>query len=83
MALCRLADCRPMTAADAGAARCQYHPGLWAWVLENIRPVDRKPVRGMPGFFQVDVPDEIVNKLLSDYVDEAGKDPGGKQGPWV
>jgi hypothetical protein len=72
MALCRLADCRPMTPADAGAARCQYLPGLWAWVLENVRPVDRKPVRGMPGFFKVDVPDKLVVELLNDYVDGGG-----------
>lgn len=48
--------CRPMTPGDEAAAGCAYAPGLWAWELENVRPLDPFPVVGRLGFFDVEVP---------------------------
>ena len=47
-ALCvaRLVDCRPMFVEDEGPARCQWYNGAWAWVLEDIRPIQPFNVRG-------------------------------------
>jgi len=47
-ALCvaRLVDCRPMLVEDEGPARCRWYNGAWAWVLEDIRPIQPFNVRG-------------------------------------
>jgi hypothetical protein len=48
-------DVRPATEADRDASavgdRVASLDGLFAWVLANPRPVERRAVRGMPGLF--------------------------------
>lgn len=59
VALCvaRLVECRPMTAADAEAAKLRLYPGALAWVLEEVRPIRRPwPVKGRCRLFHADVP---------------------------
>ena len=46
-----LIDCRPMTLADADAARIAFRPGHYAWVLCDSRPVPHIAVRGVMGLF--------------------------------
>ncbi len=50
-----LVDVRPATEADRDASavgdRVASLDGLFAWVLANPRPVEQRPVRGMPGLF--------------------------------
>lgn len=62
-ALCvvRLYDCRPMTADDEPAARCELYEGAWAWCLDNCRPVMMFSVRGTLGLYEVD--DELIEIL--------------------
>jgi len=52
-ALCiaRVVDCRPMTRADELAARCELYAGAFAWVLDNIRPVEPVAVTGKLGLY--------------------------------
>lgn len=50
-----LVDCRPMTKADEQAARCEIFPRAFAWLLDNIRPIEPFDVRGQLGFYEVDV----------------------------
>ena len=61
-ALCivKLVDCRLMTKADEPAAMCEYEPGRWAWVLDEITPIEPFAVRGSQGFYEVDNPRNIV-----------------------
>ncbi|MBA7644390.1 hypothetical protein ES703_52134 [subsurface metagenome] len=49
-------DCRPMKLEDEFAARSQWFPGRWAWVLSNIRKIE-KPfrVRGRQGMYEVEI----------------------------
>ncbi len=67
MALCivRVVDCRPMTKADEPAAMCTCDPGRWAWLLEEVRPVEPFAVRGSQGFYEVYMPsyDTIIKKI--------------------
>lgn len=55
VALCvvRVIDCRPMTPADAEAAQSSYEPGQFAWVLDNVRPVEAFAVQGQQWLFDV------------------------------
>ncbi len=39
---------------DAEVEMNGYNPGAIGWLLDNIRPVEQIPVRGMPGIFNVD-----------------------------
>jgi len=57
----RLVDCHRMTEADEPGARCKTYPGAWAWVLEEIRAITPFPVRGQPGFFEVEVPHCVID----------------------
>ncbi|MBA7556407.1 hypothetical protein ES705_49115 [subsurface metagenome] len=50
--------CRPMTKADVKAAMYPYHPGLYAWVLSNIKKIDPFPVKGQLKLFEVDYNDK-------------------------
>ncbi|MBN1377837.1 MAG: ASCH domain-containing protein [Gammaproteobacteria bacterium] len=61
MALCtaNLVDCRKMTTDDEAAACCPVYDGAWAWVLENITPVDPFPVKGTLGLYEVDYTDDL------------------------
>lgn len=55
VAVVTIVDCRPMTKEDEEAACCALYPGAWAWVIENIRKVEKPfPVRGMLGIYEVD-----------------------------
>lgn len=56
----RVADCRPMTKEDETAACCELYPGAWAWILEDIRPIQPYPVKGQLGIYQVLIP-ELLN----------------------
>lgn len=51
--LVRVAEVRPFVRADKRAAGCDWEPGLWSWVLVDVRscPPWRK-IRGMPGLFE-------------------------------
>ena len=46
LAVVTLTDCRPMTKADEVAAMVPYQEGLWAWQLEDVRPLKPFPVKG-------------------------------------
>jgi hypothetical protein len=59
VAVVDLIDCRPMTPADADSALCDYQPGLYAWVLANIREITPFPVRGKQAIFEVDIRLEV------------------------
>lgn len=54
-ALCivKLVGCRRMTIKDEAAACCQFYPGAYAWLLDNIRTVPPIAVRGSQGFYNV------------------------------
>lgn len=51
--LAELYDCRPMTRADEEQAQCPYEPGLYAWCLRDIRPVEPLPVKGGLGLLNL------------------------------
>lgn len=56
-ALCivRLVDCRPMTRADEDRACCRLYPRAQAWILDDLRPLDKIfRVRGRQGIYEVD-----------------------------
>ena len=57
-ALCtaRIVDCRKFTKDDLEAACMKEMPDyqLWAWVLENITPIEPFSVKGTQGFYEVD-----------------------------
>ena len=57
-ATCNLVDVVPMTEEHEKLACCEVYPGVWAWILEDIVPVELFRVRGFPGLF--DVPDEKI-----------------------
>ena len=56
-ALCiaKLVDCRRMRTSDEAAALCECYQGAYAWVLEDIRPIEPFPVRGQMGLYDVEV----------------------------
>lgn len=57
-ALCvvNLVDCRPMKLEDEKAAKSKWLPGRWAWVLDNIRKIERPfRVRGYQGIYEVEI----------------------------
>lgn len=60
-ALCiaTIVDCRPMTVGDEKTACCEWYPSAFAWVLENIRPIEPFPVKGKLGFYEVEYPKGI------------------------
>ena len=55
LAVVDLVDCRPMTRADEKLARCNCHPGHYAWVLANVRETRPVPISGALGVFDRDV----------------------------
>jgi len=61
LAVAELVDCRPMTAADETAACCGRYPGVYSWVLEDVRKIPIFPVRGKLGLYDVTVPDYVVH----------------------
>ena len=59
-ALCvvQLADVRPLVTADLPAAgmdpeEWEVGPDGWAWVLTDPRPVERRPIKGRLGLYDV------------------------------
>lgn len=60
VALCvvDLVRCRSMDVDDEYGAKCFWEKNLFAWMLENIRPL-AKPfhVKGQLGLFEVEVPE--------------------------
>lgn len=55
VAIADLTDVRRMTKEDEAAACCGVYPGVFAWVLENVREIDPFPVRGQQGLYEVDI----------------------------
>lgn len=55
LAIATLVDCRLMTSADETAARCEWYPGAFAWMLGDIKRVDPWPVSGRLGLYEVEV----------------------------
>jgi hypothetical protein len=66
LAIADLVDCRPMTYADEGAAKCPFYPGAYAWMLHDIRRIEPFQVQGRLGIYNAPVPDEVVVKLSQD-----------------
>jgi len=57
-ALCvvNVVDCRRMAVEDENAARVKWRPGLWAWVLRDVRPViEPFRVRGYQRIYEVEI----------------------------
>jgi hypothetical protein len=54
VAVCRLVDCRPMAVQDERAACYEWEAGRWAWLLEDVRPVNPFHVRGRQRLFDVE-----------------------------
>lgn len=57
-ALCivNVVNCRRMRLEDENRALCKFAHNLWAWELEDIRPIEPFPVKGSQGFYEVDYP---------------------------
>jgi hypothetical protein len=61
VAVAELVDCRLMTKADEGAAKCPIYPKAVAWVLQNVRAIEPFPVKGQLGLYEVDVAPELLS----------------------
>ncbi len=48
-----VADCKIFTPADVARSQSPFIPGLYAWVLKNIRPIVPFKVNGRQGFYQI------------------------------
>ena len=71
IAIAQLVDCRPMTEADQHDACCFYMLGRYAWVLRDVHRIERPfPVRGMPGLFDVELPNGLTIQAGEPAVDE-------------
>jgi hypothetical protein len=62
VAIARLVECRPMTAADEEAACCDIYPKAVAWVFQGVRPVEPFPVRGQLGIYQIECSPKILRR---------------------
>ena len=60
LALCvaNLVDCRRMTEEDEVGAMRKVFYGAYAWILEDVKPIQPFKVRGFPGLFFIK--DELV-----------------------
>lgn len=56
-----LLDVRPMTAADAEAACCNYEPGAYAWLLAHVADVRPSPHKGRLSLYET--PDAGIVRL--------------------
>ena len=63
IAICQLADCRPMRPDDEPAAGCLYMPNIFAWILKDIQRITPVPVRGQPGLFDVEIVNDKVYQV--------------------
>jgi len=57
LCLVHLVDCRPMTPEDEEAAMVPCDPNRFAWVVEDLRPVEPFLVKGAQGLWKVN--DEV------------------------
>ncbi|MCK9325042.1 MAG: ASCH domain-containing protein [Bacteroidales bacterium] len=53
VAVVELVDYRPLVPEDARRAGGFYAPGMWAWVLDNVKPIKPFSVCGKLGIFEV------------------------------
>lgn len=51
--LATVADCRPMRRSDEAAACCEVYHGAYAWLVEDVEPVEPVPLRGALGVFSI------------------------------
>jgi activating signal cointegrator 1 len=51
--LVELVDCRRFSREDDDAARCDWRPDMWAWVLAEPQLVVPVPMRGRQGLWNV------------------------------
>ncbi|KKL91162.1 hypothetical protein LCGC14_1897480 [marine sediment metagenome] len=57
LAIVELVECRPMTKADEDAAMCPVYKGAFAWVLANVRKIEKPyPVKGRLGLYETRKP---------------------------
>ena len=50
----KIVDCRLMNKGDAEAAKCPYIPGLYAWMLEDVKKLESPfPVKGSLGIYEI------------------------------
>ncbi len=57
LAIVELYDCRPFIRADATNAGIRWAPGLFVWLLRNVRPLRTPlPIRGQQGLYSVAAP---------------------------
>jgi hypothetical protein len=67
-ALCiaRLVGCRKMNdnVSDRVAAWCEYQPDTYAWVFEDVRPVDPFPIKGQLGLWDVTERQQVILGLI-------------------
>ena len=61
IAVATLYDCRPMEAADEGAACIALYEGAYAWLLADVQPVELIPCKGMLGLW---TPPEDIMRIL-------------------
>lgn len=59
VAIVNLSNCTTMGKEHEAAAFVGSRPGLYAWTLRDNQKVRPFEVRGMPGFFEVEVPAEV------------------------
>lgn len=56
LAVVEIYGCRRMLNRDEEAAMCKYKPGLWSWLLRNIRKLEPPfAVSGGQGIFEIDI----------------------------
>ena len=73
-ALCvaKLADIRPFKKSDCKAA-CMFKSEMpdkaFAWILEDVRPIEPVPVKGKLGLFDVDI-DPVFLPISDNTTDE-------------
>lgn len=73
-----LIDCRRMSREDEAAARCSYVPGLYAWVLQDIKPIEAPfLVRGKLGLYEIAL-HNLCYKACINYGDELNRLTGGR-----
>ena len=49
-----LVDVRLMDDKDCKKACCDFVPGWYSWILEDIKPIVPFPVKGKRGFYYID-----------------------------
>lgn len=56
LCIVNVVNCRRMRLEDENKALCKFAHNLWAWELEDIRPIKPFPVKGSQGFYEVNYP---------------------------